>query len=52
MHCWEDASDRSLFIMKTSTKLIIAGTTIGVVVAGALIAKHMSSVGSWIGMER
>ena len=27
--------------MKTSTKLIIAGTTIGVVVAGALIAKEL-----------
>ncbi len=26
--------------MKTHTKLIIAGTTIGVVVAGALIAKN------------
>ena len=44
MHCWEDASDRSLFIMKTSTKLIIAGTTIVVVVAGALIAKHFINV--------
>lgn len=30
--------------MKTSTKLIIAGTTIGVVVAGALIAKHFINV--------
>jgi len=26
--------------MKKTTKLIIVGTTIGVVVAGALIAKH------------
>lgn len=30
--------------MKTSTKLIIVGTTIGVVVAGALIAKHFINV--------
>ncbi len=30
--------------MKTSTKLIIAGTTIGVVVAVALIAKHFIKV--------
>ena len=30
--------------MKTSTKLIIAGTTIGVVVAGVLIAKHFINV--------
>lgn len=30
--------------MKTHTKLIIAGATIGVVVAGALIAKHFINV--------
>lgn len=30
--------------MKTSTKIIIAGTTIGVVVAGVLIAKHFINV--------
>ena len=30
--------------MKTYTKLIIAGATIGFVVAGALIAKHFISV--------
>ena len=30
--------------MKTSTKIIIAGTTIGVVVAGVLIAKHFIKV--------
>lgn len=30
--------------MKTGTKLIIAGTTIGVVVAGVLIAKHFINV--------
>ncbi len=30
--------------MKTSTKLIIAGATVGVVVAGALIAKHVIRV--------
>ena len=30
--------------MKTSTKLIIAGTTIGVVVAGALIAKELPDI--------
>ena len=43
--------------MKTSTKLIIAGATVGAVVAGVLIAKHfihvfMSSAAFWIGMER
>lgn len=30
--------------MKTSTKFIIAGTTIGVMVAGAIIAKHFFNV--------
>ena len=31
------------FIIKTSIKFIIAGTTIGVIIAGALIAKHFVS---------
>ena len=31
-------------VMKTSTKLIIAGATVGAVVAGVLIAKHFIHV--------
>ena len=40
----ENEKRRSGFKEKMSTKLIIAGTTIGVVVSSALIAKHFVNV--------